>query len=498
MQTIVPLLLECWIECDPAQMTTGLPGSVMSSSSIDVMLAITEILKVIFKATQRNPTKNPNVFQQSGNCLKDAYFKDLNQHFMSFFPFMASHTPSIKGKRKLGKSSQQAVGEKTGTAVLALNLAICEIMLQFVGNSVASQKNYHTSVQKLEEFVIGSLELKAKGGAQQLQTEHVESLVMFAHQILLYHCSHVKQDSDVTRELLDAAYDLYQSSRIMSGTKRTLMMFFSNLVFPENPDVSQHKEVHGFIEKWLQGLPSLLVQLKDASPGMTELVLRVMKKAMVQHVLQPDDNCLAHLALFFSKDNGPFVNLNEAIQRSAVEMLFQLPSLDDRLLQIIVSCCHHGPVGVSVIQYILQVLHYRSPCYQGFVSHPAAFSLENIHECSFQCSHRDCSFCIMEEIIQPEQSGGQSSKTQEGDAVKLWQNHQMKLQAVCQCFRQCHQSDLLFQYMGLELETFLCGEIGFRNRTRSRQSEFTCQTAVKSCSIDAGLFATLHKGVFIE
>lgn len=195
MQTIVPLLLECWIECDPAQMTTGLPGSVMSSSSIDVMLAITEILKVIFKATQRNPTKNPNVFQQSGNCLKDAYFKDINQHFMSFFPFMASHTPSIKGKRKPGKSSQQAVGEKTGTAVLALNLAICEIMLQFVGNSVASQKNYHTSVQKLEEFVIGSLELKAKGGAQaqQLQTEHVESLVMFAHQILLYHCSHVKQ-----------------------------------------------------------------------------------------------------------------------------------------------------------------------------------------------------------------------------------------------------------------------------------------------------------------
>lgn len=59
--------------------------------------------------------------------------------------------------------------------------------------------------------------------------------------------------------------------------------------------------MHGFIEKWLQGLPSLLVQLKDASPGMTELVLRVMKKAMVQHVLQPDDNCLAHLALFFCK-----------------------------------------------------------------------------------------------------------------------------------------------------------------------------------------------------
>ena len=189
METVVPLLLECWIECNPAQMTTGLPDSVMSPSSIEVMLAITEILKVIFKAAQRNPTKHHNIFEHSKdeNYLKDI-FKDLNQHFMSFFPFTASQTPLKKGKRKLGKSSQQAMGEKTGTSVLALNLAICEIMLQFVRNDVATQTKYQASVQKLEEFVVESLELKAKGGAeaQQFQTEHVESLVKFAHQLVLY------------------------------------------------------------------------------------------------------------------------------------------------------------------------------------------------------------------------------------------------------------------------------------------------------------------------
>lgn len=64
--------------------------------------------------------------------------------------------------------------------------------------------------------------------------------------------------------------------------------------------------------------------------------------------------------LFFSaKNSGPFVNLSETIQRSAVELLFHLPSLDDSLLENIVCCCHGGQVGVSVIQYILQILHYR-------------------------------------------------------------------------------------------------------------------------------------------
>lgn len=188
METIVPLLLECWVECNPAQMTTGLPDSVMSPSSINVMLAIAEILKVIFKAAERNQTKHSNILNQSKdkNCLHYLY-KELNQHFMSHFPFTASYTPLLKKeKKKFGKASQQAVGEKISSSVLTLNLAICEVMLQFVRNDVALKQKYHATVQKLEDFVLESLVLKAKGGtwAQKFQTEHVESLIKFARQIL--------------------------------------------------------------------------------------------------------------------------------------------------------------------------------------------------------------------------------------------------------------------------------------------------------------------------
>ena len=64
---------------------------------------------------------------------------------------------------------------------------------------------------------------------------------------------------------------------------------------------NRHEEVHAVVQKWLQGLPSVLLLLKDASPSMTELVLTDMKKAMVQGVLQPDHNFLAHLSLFFCR-----------------------------------------------------------------------------------------------------------------------------------------------------------------------------------------------------
>lgn len=47
------------------------------------------------------------------------------------------------------------------------------------------------------------------------------------------------EDSDTTRQLLRATFNLYQSSHIMCGTKKMLMVFFSSLAFPEHPDVSR-------------------------------------------------------------------------------------------------------------------------------------------------------------------------------------------------------------------------------------------------------------------
>ena len=48
------------------------------------------------------------------------------------------------------------------------------------------------------------------------------------------------------------------------------------------------------------------------------------------------------------------------MQRLAIELLFHLPSIDAKLLQVLVSCCQDdADVNISVIEYIVQVLYYR-------------------------------------------------------------------------------------------------------------------------------------------
>jgi len=73
-------------------------------------------------------------------------------------------------------------------------------------------------------------------------------------------------------------------------------------------------------------------------------------------------NCISDQSFFFfpAKSNGAFGSLSETVQRSVVEVLFHLPTLDGELFkEIVLTCCQGGHVSVSVMKYILQVLHYR-------------------------------------------------------------------------------------------------------------------------------------------
>ena len=71
-------------------------------------------------------------------------------------------------------------------------------------------------------------------------------------------------------------------------------------------------------------------------------------------------NCISDQIFFFpAKSNGPFRSLSETVQRSAVEVLFHLPTLDGELFKVIVTCCQGSHVSVSVVKYLLQVFHYR-------------------------------------------------------------------------------------------------------------------------------------------
>lgn len=88
--------------------------------------------------------------------------------------------------------------------------------------------------------------------------------------------------------------------KLSSETRILILWFLCN----------RHTEVQGVTDRWLHGLPALLVQLRDKSPGMTQLIVGILKRAVVQGALKPDDNFLTHLAMFFCKCSEMFHVMN--------------------------------------------------------------------------------------------------------------------------------------------------------------------------------------------
>ena len=58
------------------------------------------------------------------------------------------------------------------------------------------------------------------------------------------------------------------------------------------------------VHRWLQHLPYLLLQLKDGSPALTEVVLGILKKTLTQSLLKADREVFLSLWVFFCKCLG--------------------------------------------------------------------------------------------------------------------------------------------------------------------------------------------------
>ena len=104
-------------------------------------------------------------------------------------------------------------------------------------------------------------------------------------------------------------YRLHQTSHLMSTIKKILFKFFISLVFDEDHLLLRNDNVSIVLEKWLQSLPRMLVQLKTSCPEMSSLVLKVMAiNALMRKLIEGERSLCQltfgqHLALFFGKTN---------------------------------------------------------------------------------------------------------------------------------------------------------------------------------------------------
>ena len=214
-KTLVSLLLECWIECSPSELTLG--GSVKRNthSVMETILSLLSLLlKLVFQVDQvqsEDTSLQTGLKQESTlmSVLCKRFQTEFQRHFMAYFPFSNLQSPKKQ--------------------FLAMDFTVSQIMLLLL--SATSSKGISTAVQNTVSAICefyGNLDSgkKSIAAASQILTSCVEITVEVLPHLLT---SSYEISDDSQRQLFAGVWNIYGMCHPHSSMKKILIRCFSDL-----------------------------------------------------------------------------------------------------------------------------------------------------------------------------------------------------------------------------------------------------------------------------
>ncbi|XP_078394837.1 testis-expressed protein 10 homolog isoform X3 [Cetorhinus maximus] len=312
IQILVPLLLECWVETSPAQLTSPTPSNLLEPEAMMLKLQVLGIIQLLWKLMQHQDET-----QKLESWLRNHYLCDFKDQFLKHFPYSVLETARHKKKDGAKKDKQAAAFMNSADHPLALNLALCQVMV-----SLTNALTVHLDTDWLEQirkFVTESL-----SDGRKLTSQQLNGMLMLVWRLVLVQCNRGS-----TEELLRAVYAQYQQQGLSLSVRTMLLNFFSGLYLREktsNLQIARSK----VLSRWLAGLPLQLAQLGSRNPLLSAQLIDVI------HV---------------------------AAARSNKELLQSLQSNVYRLYELLSClsrCCTMGRLSSKLAISLIRILHTRS------------------------------------------------------------------------------------------------------------------------------------------
>nr|XP_055066110.1 testis-expressed protein 10 homolog [Misgurnus anguillicaudatus]XP_055066111.1 testis-expressed protein 10 homolog [Misgurnus anguillicaudatus] len=348
-ETLVPLLLEVWVEAAGGQRVQTDSGHLLSAESMALMFQILTILQLLRRLT-------PQTDQQDilDAWFRNAYLTDFKQHFMKNFPYglleVARHKKKAEGKR----IHQQAAGATVpggNVDPLALNVTLCQVMvtLSLRGRDHIAREDADW-LGPIRAFVRETL-----SNGSKLSSKHLAALLEVVWRMIVTQRSRV-----VTEELLQAVYVQYQQRNLGLSVRTLLLSFFSQLYIQEHqnhPHIARSK----ILACWLASLPVQLVQLGSRNPQLSAHLLETVQSAAARgnkDLLNSLQKCACSL---YDPHDGCVVVLPVESQKRLVQLLYFLPVFPAEVLSCLSQVCNAGRVSASLATTLIRTIHLRSP-----------------------------------------------------------------------------------------------------------------------------------------
>ncbi|XP_040021804.2 testis-expressed protein 10 homolog [Gasterosteus aculeatus] len=343
--TLVPLLLEVWVEAStsdcPWNTTEG--AHLLSPDAMSVMFQVLSILQLLRKlAPQREHQDALDAW------FHKEYLKDFKQHFMKNFPYGSRDTPKHKKKVDLKRSKQTAAVPGLIVEPLALNITLCQVMVSLSQKQVLGRETGGDWLTPLRTFVRDTLSSGVKLSYRQL------------HMLLgtVWRMVFTQRSKTVTDELLAAVYIYYQQRHLTLQTRSLLLSFYSKLYLQEQGHA--HIARSKVLCRWLASLPVQLSQLGQRNPALSaRLILSIQAAASRKHK-DLLNSLQTHACMLYDPQEGVMVLLPAESQQRMVQLLYFLPKMPPSLLANLSYCCTAGRISAALSASLIRIVHFRS------------------------------------------------------------------------------------------------------------------------------------------
>ncbi|KAJ3296404.1 Testis-expressed sequence 10 protein [Borealophlyctis nickersoniae] len=355
VNVIMPILVDFWLE---ASSTVFGVGSISQSPALAVMETLLKTMNLLWRAFL--------VGMKDGADLEwvDAWLKTILKHFVVHFPFGAGNYSMRDAKVEL--------------ILQNMNILFCELLSHFV---LAADESFEAVTSRWRDRMFAyMLELLGEKPAETSESSHL---------VMNLKVDHLEATYPVLWTLLnrlpdDEAADLFQvfvayhnGSHNHAVLKSTFKVLSRILLLQNHSQYAGAFRMHNSadmldaVRGWISTFLKRLWVLKAGDPGFSIDILLFLTQCLKEDlcgsvtdktVAEPLQASLVpffHVMLPKGPVFGPFVELPEAAQRAALQMVFYLPSWPEKLVKGLAACLNDLRVSSDVVCYAMEIIDER-------------------------------------------------------------------------------------------------------------------------------------------
>lgn len=350
IQNVFPILLNCWVEYEPGQLSSGLADSNSLRSSLPGMKAVIDIIDILMQLLCQN-TNEADVF-----LIHQDFFKDFSSHFLHYFA-LPLHFATTKSTLK---SIKQAKPDMLQQFAIDFNFVmariLCIIIIQTDNNSEFNTK-YESKlniryIKQLVTFVTDILDSNIL-----LSVEKIEELINITKNLFNMKSSCIKGELINCSLILKKILKLYKKASVSSPWKIPLVRFLNHLLSSPQTylnSISCLKQCREFMQVILSDIWSLPATSRE----LINESVAFMKMIMVKQIASDKATIVLSNSIVNITEitTGWFLDVSLTTQKLIVETVYSFPELPRELLNNFVYLCHSYKVDMEIRKYIISII----------------------------------------------------------------------------------------------------------------------------------------------